>query len=183
MRSVRRRARGVNDHRAIPRAHRAIPDRSGLAPSGRTEFFALDITLPTAGPQLRERFGEANVFIRGVLHVLGADEQRAVATTMSALLGSRGRALIAETDFRAGVLAYLAHLGATPRHIPEPLRQAIMKLPRPHHFGQPERTRTFPADTWQLLLERPGDIAVVPTRGDEPEIVPGYVAVLGLRSS
>jgi SAM-dependent methyltransferase len=153
-------------------------------PDDRVQFLDADITAAVCGPRLSALFGECNVFVRGVLHVLTQPERDRTAGTIAALLGSRGRALIAETDFRGGTMAYLEHLGAGPGHIPPPLAKAIAMLPRPHHFGIPEATVTFPRADWEYLVERPTTILAVPTQGDAtvPERIPGYLAVLAPRT-
>ena len=152
-------------------------------PDAHVEFLDADITAAVCGPRLRERFGECNVFVRGVLHVLTQPERDRLAGTIASLLGTRGRALIAETDFRAGLMAYLEHLGAGPRHIPPPLAKAIAMLPRPHHFGAPEASATFPRGDWDFIVAQSTTILTVPTQGDaSPETIPGYLAVLARRS-
>jgi SAM-dependent methyltransferase len=144
------------------------------------EFRPWDITAPDSGPRLRDLVGEANVFMRGVLHVLTPASRRAAVETIRSLVGDRGRALIVETDFRAGTLDYLEHLGARPSHFPAPLARALTTLPRPNHFGRPELARTFPASDWTVLLEGPTPIEGVPMHDGSanPEIIPGYLAVL-----
>jgi SAM-dependent methyltransferase len=159
---------------------------SGSRESGSfpEDFVALDIIAPDSGARLRELVGEANVFVRGVLHILGATQRRHAAETIRAVLGRRGRLLLAETDYRAGTLNYLEHLGASRDSFPEPLRRAVATLPRPHHFGRAELAATFPSDGWEVLAQGPTPIAAVPMHAgsDSPEIIPGYLAVLRARS-
>ena len=149
-------------------------------------FLAMDISAVETGPELRERFGEANVFLRGVLHVLAEPERLAAVDTIRAVVGRRGRILIAETDFRGNLLAYAEDLGATPTYIPGPLAKAVATLPQPHHFGAPELAATFPESEFEALVARPTQIGVVPMRmgrsaPSAPQSIPGYLAVLRLR--
>ncbi|GAB4100375.1 class I SAM-dependent methyltransferase [Sinomonas halotolerans] len=148
-------------------------------------FGVLDALDDGAGGALRERVGEANVFVRGVFHVLRPGARRTLAANLREAVGSRGRVLLTETNFRGSGLAYLEHLGATARHIPGPLRKAIETLPQPGHFGPRELRRAFPASDWTLLEETEVVIGTVPLA--EPGVpgvpaeIPGYCAVLAAR--
>ncbi len=125
---------------------RAQQESEGLA---GVSFRALDATAPDAGEKIRADIGtDANVFVRGVFHIFDPAGRAALARTLHPVVGSRGRVFLAETDFRGSQLGYLEHLGATARHIPAPLERAIADLPRPGHFGEPERLSAFPASAW-----------------------------------
>ncbi len=162
---------------AIDRARAESGDQSGL------EFVTVDSCEESAGPRLHDRYGDANVFFRGVLHVLDDPSRVATAITAHAIVGKSGGVFLAETDFRGSGLAYLEHLGATARSIPRPLLRAIGGLPQPGHFGPVERAASFPADQWDIIIDGPTTIRTVPMRSaDRPETIPGYVAVLKPRA-
>ena len=145
-------------------------------------FDVVDALAEGAGAALRERLGEANAFVRGVFHILKPEAQHRLAATLHDVVGSRGRVLLTETNFRGSGLAYMEHLGARGDHIPAPLKKAIETLPRPGHFGAPEVRRVFPAARWTLLEERDVVIETVPmARPGVPERIPGYCAVLAAR--
>jgi SAM-dependent methyltransferase len=161
---------------AIDRARAESSGRPGL------DFWTLDASDRSAGWELHRRYGDANVFFRGVLHVLDDTAREAAAATAREAAGRQGRVLLAETDFRGSGLEYLEHLGATPRSIPMPLQRAIGGLPRPGHFGAVERALAFPAASWELILDGPAQIMTVPMRDHtHPETIPGYIAVLAPR--
>lgn len=143
------------------------------------EFIALDAADGAAGELLFGRLGPANVFVRGVFHVLKPDTQAALAVTIRTVIGNRGRAFIAETNFPGNSLDYLAELGATRGSMPRQLQRALENLPRPGRFGARERQAVFPDADWQLIDDGPLSIEVVPmTSGDVPQRVPGYFALL-----
>lgn len=147
------------------------------------EFRTLDIAVPGATARLAEELGPANVFVRGVLHILAPAARVEAARNLLPLLGSQGRLFFSETNFRGSGLGYLEWLGATGRSIPEPLERAIRDLPRPGHFGTEERVATFPSTDWVVLLDGPSVIETIPLRGpSEPERIPGYFAVMEPRS-
>jgi SAM-dependent methyltransferase len=156
---------------------RAAEESHGIS---NVSFRSLDMTAPAAGQRLADELGNANVFVRGVFHVLDRPERLAMASNLRDLLGVRGTLLLAETDFPGSSLDYLEYLGATPTWLPKPLEKAIgAGIPRPSHFGSAELAECFPPNQWQPLLTQATAIATVPMRGlGEPETLPGWLALL-----
>ncbi|MYY07228.1 MULTISPECIES: class I SAM-dependent methyltransferase [unclassified Streptomyces] len=84
------RAIGVDlSHAAIDHARRA--DTGQVA-----EFAQLDLTDADAVRALHERIGDANVYMRAVIHQSDPEARPAVAAAVATLLGERGRAFVAE---------------------------------------------------------------------------------------
>jgi SAM-dependent methyltransferase len=161
---------------AVGAARRAHPQVPGL------RFRSLDATLPAAAARLAGELGDVNVFVRGVFHVLSRRRQARLAESIRALLGTRGRIYLVETNVPGSPLSYLRGLGATGDRIPGPLRQAISALPKPGHFGTTQRARVFPASRWTLLSEGPVILKTVPMEpGGPPGSIPAYWAVLAPR--
>ena len=157
----------------------AARDSAGVP---NVEFDAVDALAGEAGAALGARLGEANIFVRGVFHVLKPEAQHRLAATLREVVGARGRVLVTETNFRGSGLAYIEHLGGTGKHIPRPLRRAIEVLPPPRHFGATELARAFPDSEWRLLEERDVVIETIPmAEPGVPGQVPGYCAVLSAR--
>ncbi|MFC3300796.1 class I SAM-dependent methyltransferase [Arthrobacter agilis] len=144
-------------------------------------YRTLDLTSPGTGGRLHGEFGDANVFIRGVFHVLRPKQRAQLAANALDLVGARGRVLLTETNYRGTPLAYMQSLGASPGRIPEPLRRAIGNIPVPGHFGAAERRAAFPARAWSTLAEGRVSIEAVPMRGTAATAIPGYFAMLGAR--
>ena len=143
------------------------------------DFMVLDAAGPRAGELLLERLGPANIFVRGVFHVLKPGKQAAMAANLRTVIGDRGRVLLAETNFRGSSLGYLAELGASRRSMPLQLQRALENLPRPGHFGARERHSVFLDSEWQLIADGPVDIEVVPLNSSGiSQWVPGYYALL-----
>lgn len=146
------------------------------------EYAVLDAVADGAGESLLQRMGPANIFLRGVLHVLSPSDRGRLVRNLHQATGGRGLVLLAETNFTGGPLKYVEHLGASSQRIPEPLKRAVEGLPRPSRFGAPERRAAFPASGWEVVAEGPTTIEAVPMHaGDATERIPGYVAVLAPR--
>lgn len=146
------------------------------------QYEAFDVTVAGATKDLAAKYAPANVFVRGVFHVLSPSARIELARNLLPLVGSEGRVFFSETNFRGGSLDYLKSLGATPRRMPQPLQRAMRDLPRPGHFGAPESAETFPAAQWEVVVDGPSVIETIPLRGPtEPETIPGYFAVMAPR--
>lgn len=161
---------------AIELARRQSPGRPGL------NFRQLDATVPGATSELAAEYGPANVFVRGVFHILTSSARIELARNLLPLVGDKGRVLLVETDYRGSSLGYLTSLGATVRGIPTPLERAIKDIPKPGHFGAGEREATFGSEEWVTLTDGPTVIQTIPLRAaSEYEEIPGYHAVLAAR--
>ena len=149
------------------------------------EFRPIDMTADGAGRELRAELGESNVFVRGVLHTLSRADRRRFADNVAELVGGAGVVLIAETNFEGSLLRYFESLGADRRGIPAPLARAISAgIPRPSAFGRVQLEGCFPEARWQRLVEETSSIRTVPMRTpDEPDSIPGHLAVLAPRSA
>lgn len=150
-------------------------------------FATVDMSVPGAAQAVTTALaaagltGDANIFMRGVLHVLKPASRAALAEQLLPLVGRRGRVFLAETDFRGNAVEYVSHLGATRSCIPGPLSRAIRVLPRPGRFGPVQRLRAFPESRWDLVEDGPAVIETRPLTSSEPERVPGYFSVLQAR--
>jgi SAM-dependent methyltransferase len=161
--------------------HAIARAREEAAGTADVEFRAVDMLGPGAADDLPH---PSNVFVRGVLHVLDAPAREALASAIGDLLGTRGTALIAETNYDGPMLGYLESLGAGPRGLPRPLARAIASgLPQPSRFGNAELDSSFPPARWErVLVDDSSRITTALTgRAGAPTTIPAYVAVLRLR--
>ncbi|MFP5311519.1 MAG: class I SAM-dependent methyltransferase [Actinomycetes bacterium] len=164
-------------------AHAVGRARSESAGISNIVFEARDMTADGAGTALAEAITSgadgANIFIRGVLHVLNQGHQTALVNNLRVLAGRRGTVFMAETNFQGNPVEYVSHLGATTRGIPAPLELAIRGLPMPGRFGPEERERAFPPSDWGLLADGHVAIETNPATGvPGQDRVPGYFAVV-----
>ena len=168
---------GVDASAAAVRRAREESDEANL------EFRVADVTVDGLGQQLRAELGEANVHIRGVLHIVHPADRPTVVRNLAALLGSRGTAYICETNAPGDPLDNLVMQGATPTSMPEVLRRCVAAGIRPpRHFGPRELAEYFPTAGWEVLESGPTTMYGVPTRPGGPmQRIPSYFAVLRTR--
>ncbi|MFJ9774523.1 class I SAM-dependent methyltransferase [Kitasatospora sp. NPDC101157] len=84
-------------------------------PSRQAEFAQLDATDPAAVRALRERLGDANVYVRGLIHQSEPADRHPVAEAVATLVGERGRGLVVEpTESAKDVLKELAQAPSGP---------------------------------------------------------------------
>jgi SAM-dependent methyltransferase len=147
-------------------------------------FEAIDLTGAGAGGRVHREIGDANVFVRGVFHILKGGERDAMARNLRQIVGGSGRLLLAETNFPGTLLGYLRHLGASAQYIPPALERAIVDLPAPGHFGLEQRRSTFGDRDWTVVAEGDTEIEAIPLHGQQDaEHIPGYFAVLAPRAA
>ncbi|BCW46719.1 class I SAM-dependent methyltransferase [Arthrobacter sp. StoSoilB5] len=148
-------------------------------------FAVCDMTAPDASQTVATALaaagwtGDANVFIRGVLHVLDSKGRAALADNLLPIVGFRGGVFLTETNFPGTPVDYVSHLGATRQSIPAPLEWAIRGLPMPGRFGSAQRAKAFPTADWVLLEEGASSIETRPlSNPSDPDLIPGYYALL-----
>ncbi|MET8628052.1 class I SAM-dependent methyltransferase [Kitasatospora sp. NPDC004669] len=100
------------------------PTAIGLArrqdPACRAEFAQLDATDATDVRALRDRLGDTNVYVRGVIHQSDPADRRPVVDAIATLLGERGRAFVVDPSEAARNT--LARLTQSPAGPPPKLR-------------------------------------------------------------
>ena len=161
---------------AIERARRESTDVDGR----NVEFRVADLAAAGWGERLAADLGEANVHLRGVLHVVDAGRRAAMVDNLAALLGSRGTAYVCESDLAGDPLDYLLFQGVTPTSMPDVVRRLISAGVRaPSHFGPLQVAQYFPAPRWQVLEQGPTTMHGVPLRPGGPlQQIPSFYAVL-----
>lgn len=164
---------------------RARQEAAGITTAS---FAVCDMTAPDAARTVATALaaagwaGDANVFIRGVLHVLDRNGQSALAGNLLPVVGNRGGVFLAETNFPGTPVDYVSHLGATRNSIPAPLEGAIRGLPMPGRFGAAQRAKAFPTADWNLVEEGSASIETRPlSNPSSPDLIPGYYALLRAR--
>ncbi|MFG3136718.1 class I SAM-dependent methyltransferase [Streptomyces sp. NPDC048211] len=131
------RAVGVDlSHAAIGHARRA--DSEGVA-----EFVQLDLVDADAVRALHERIGDANVYMRAVIHQSDPEARPAVAAAVATLLGKHGRAFVAELT--PASKAVLEQAAQGPDGPPEKLRRVFEHGLKPASASEEELPRVLRA--------------------------------------
>ncbi|MEZ4452612.1 MAG: class I SAM-dependent methyltransferase [Nannocystaceae bacterium] len=81
---------GVDISAEAIRGAEALYARDGLS------FRVLDVLAEGGAAALHAEIGDANVYVRGVIHQLRAEDRGAAVASLAALLGARGRAVVVE---------------------------------------------------------------------------------------
>jgi SAM-dependent methyltransferase len=162
----------------------AGPARSGATPRPGHDpavvFRVADIASAGLGERLHDEIGDANVHIRGVLHVLDDEARRAVAGNIAALLGERGTLYLCETNHTGDPLDYLLDQGARPTRLPPLVHRLIRAGVRaPRRFGPEEVAQVFPEDAWLVVEQGATEVYGVPLEPGGPvQRIPAWFAVV-----
>lgn len=93
----------------------AVEHARAQDPDGRARFAQLDATDEKAVQELHDRLGDANVYVRGVLHQCEPADRARLAEAVATLVGERGRAFLVElAEAAKPVLMGLAQSPAGP---------------------------------------------------------------------
>jgi SAM-dependent methyltransferase len=163
-------------------AHAVERAREESRPVGNVSFRVLDVGAAGACRELSRELGPANVYMRGVLHVLDPKRRAIAVENLRELVGDRGAVYLSETNIEGDPLDHLVLQGATPTSMPGPLRRCIAAGIRPpSHFGEPQVREYFPGERWELLGNGPITMYTVPLTGTAIETLPSYFALVRAR--
>ncbi|MEO7327132.1 MAG: hypothetical protein ABI193_01050 [Minicystis sp.] len=103
------------------------------------------------------------------------------------MMGKRGVAYCAETNYEGDPLDQLVAQGATTTTttMPEPLRKRIEAgIKPPMRFGETQLREFFPSDRWETLESGPTIMRGVPlTTKGELEPIPSFYAIVRRRAA
>lgn len=158
----------------------AVARATGPDSGSGVTFRVADIASAGLGERLHDEIGDANVHIRGVLHVLDDASRQAVAGNIAALLGERGTLYLCETNHTGDPLDYLLDQGARPTRLPPLVHRLIRAGVRaPRRFGPEEVTQIFPADAWLVAEQGATEVYGVPLEPGGPvQRIPAWYAVV-----
>lgn len=141
------------------------------------EYAVLDVLDAGAARALHGRIGDANLYVRTVLHQLGAAEREQAAGSLAILLGARGRALICELAPTAE--AYFAYLFAEFGGPPPGLGRVISHGIRPAALQAGDLERALAAAGLVVIERGRGAVRTTLTLpGGYPAMVPTELVVV-----
>ncbi|KAI9024518.1 methyltransferase type 12 [Hyaloraphidium curvatum] len=173
-----RKVLGVDVSRAaVARAKEESKEATGV------EFRVMDIAKEGAGESLAAELGPANVFMRGVFHVLNKEQRKVATRNLALITAGKGAVYCSETSYGGDPLDHLVAQGATPTYMPDPVRRLIAAgLPPPTSFSRKDLIDVFPENEWEVL--ECGEITMrgLPLTGKgETEPIPGYYGIVRLK--
>ncbi|MFI8089650.1 methyltransferase domain-containing protein [Streptomyces sp. NPDC086080] len=82
----------------------ALDHARAADPAGRAAYRLLDAVEKAGTQALHTELGDANVYVRGVLHQCEPDDRQALADGVATVVGERGRAFLVEPSETAGAV-------------------------------------------------------------------------------
>jgi SAM-dependent methyltransferase len=143
-----------------------------------------DVGQPDVGRTLATEWGEMNVFVRGVLHVLPPNQRRVMVENVRTMVGQKGTLYLVETALKGDPLDHLEYQGATQGSIPDPLFKCIVNGVRPpEHFDEDQYHRYLSHDQWETLASGPTSLYTLPLHNKTGvDILPAFFAIARARS-
>lgn len=144
-------------------------------------YRSLNLVRPEQAQSLHREIGDANLYIRGVLHQLAPDEQPIAVQSIEHLLGTKGKLYFIELSSAA--IPYMNNL-AERYGKPPNLQRVFERGMIPGRLNEKELETLFPSDRFVLLDRGESGVRTLYRlpNGDVAE-VPGFYAVLQLKSS
>lgn len=113
-------------------------------------YHVLDGTKPGQAEALHRQYGDMNIYMRAVLHVIRRADRPRFVQSLETLLGERGSLYQIELSHTA--LAYFRTVPADTKFgIPKLVWDVIRHGPSSVGFGLSERKKCFPDQRWQVL--------------------------------
>ncbi|HEX2222813.1 MAG TPA: class I SAM-dependent methyltransferase [Thermoanaerobaculia bacterium] len=114
------------------------------------DYHVLDGTRPEQAEALHRQYGDMNIYMRAVLHVIRRADRPHFVQSLATLLGERGTLYQIELSHTA--LSYFRTVPAdTPFGIPKLVWDVIRHGPSSVGFGLSERKKCFPDRDWQVI--------------------------------
>ncbi|HEY8375585.1 MAG TPA: methyltransferase domain-containing protein [Nannocystis sp.] len=147
-------------------------------PGENVAYEVLDVLDVDAAAALHRRIGDANLYVRTVIHQLGEVERVQAVASLSTLVGARGRALV--TELAPSAEAYFEYLfaefGGPPPGLARVLRHGI----RPAALREGDLARAFALAGLVPVAQGRGAVQTTLTLpGGYPAMVPTDIIVFG----
>jgi len=137
-------------------SEQAVLSARERASAANVEYRVLDLLDPDAAQALHKEIGDANVYIRAVLHQLSPESRPAALRSIEALLGARGVLYLIElSPFAEQYFQSLIEKNAGP---PKGLARVLQHGITPATFSESEMAALFPEAQFELLAQGEGAI-------------------------
>lgn len=141
-------------------------------------YRVLDGTDPEAAAAVAHEIGDANLYLRGVIHVLPERLRPLFVESLRVLLGRRGTLYLVELNDHSLAHLSLFHDDQTPSGLPAAVEQVVKHGVRPRGFASDDRRSLFPEAEWQVLGEGQTTIQTVPLEGAAGAVLPATWSLL-----
>ncbi|GAA1359880.1 class I SAM-dependent methyltransferase [Streptomyces beijiangensis] len=137
--------------------------------SGQVRFEQLDAVDEKAVQQLHAELGDAQVYMRGVLHQCEPGDRQALADTIATLVGERGRAFVVEPSQEAKPL--MMGIAQGPAGPPAKMRPIFAHGIAPGEVADAELPEYFRSAGLDVVAEGELPLTTTEYRADGPRIV------------
>lgn len=140
------------------------------------EYRVFDGINPAEAEALHDEFGDMNIYMRGVLHVIHPRDQANFVASLRTLLGESGTLYQIELTDQA-FSYFLQFPGDSPSGLPRLLHQVIRHGIKPGGFRAKDVDLHFPSNDWLVLEEGHGAIHTLPFADGRDGHVPAYYVI------
>jgi len=152
--------------------------RQETTEENNVEFRVLDATRPDQAAELHAEFGDMNVYIRTVMHVIQKVDRPSFVESLRILAGERG--VVYQIELTSKALGALRSLPVKGRFGLPPLVERVVEHGAvPVGFDGRERAELFPDAGWELLREEPDvPVKTIPMVHGKEAILPGTYLIV-----
>ncbi len=152
--------------------------REETAPEMKIEYRVLDALKPGEAKKFHDEFGDVNIYMRTVLHVIQRENRKTFAESLAILLGETGTLYQIELSLCA--LDYFRTLpGNSPSGLPHHVHNVIKTGATSVGFDPQDRPLVYPDSHWNILAH--GDDVTINTvplyHGDEGRVPANYLVL------
>ena len=147
------------------------------------EYHLLDALKPEQAKAFHDKFGDVNIYMRTVLHVVQRKDRSVFAESLATLLGEKGT--LYQIELALCALDYFRTLpGNSPSGLPSHVHNVIRTGATSVGFDPKERPDVYPDDRWQLIeMSDQVTINTVPLAHGEEGRVPASYMILRPRKA
>ena len=152
--------------RAVELARKETVDETNI------EFRVADMTDIEEAKKLHNEFGDMNIYMRGVFHVIQKPDRANFVASLAVLLGEKGT--LYQIELTSGALSYFRTLpGDSPSGLPKLLHKVVTFGIRPIGFKLEDVNKIYPEDHWSVI-DRGDDVTIntIPMSHGEEGLVP-----------
>ena len=134
---------------AVDAAPTAVEIARENHPVENIEFTVLDITDEVSCRELSDKYGDLNIYMRGVMHQIDLDELSVMINNLSILMGEKGIAYIIEV--RDKIREYFLNSDSKFTELPKQMLEVFVSNLPPRGLSSERMQEYFPNSKFELL--------------------------------